>query len=346
MKNFLTQKIPVAYFLFITSFAILSTFLITFSYYHLVEPLQSEALYNVPNKEASPTCDYKIRRLEGYNYIKPLLYVDKNCETGIFKPMKQRIIEIIDKNKKQGRVYSASVYVRDFNEGDFMVINEEEKYKSASLMNVPLLMTYLHLDEDKAGYLDKEIVLEHDYPNKNNRAKKEEKTVVGKKYSLRNLLEYMIVNGDDNATGLLYENVDKKAFYKTFSDVGLAAPKEIGQECTLSAADISLFMRTLYNATYLTIKNSEYATKLLGKNETQRKDALLGLPTSVKLASEQGAIIKKDDFEQHESAIIYLDKCPYIITIMTKGNNPKQLTEVINQISAAVYTKIAKKNIP
>jgi beta-lactamase class A len=49
----------------------------------------------------------------------------------------------------------------------------------------------------------------------------------------------------------------------------------------------------------------------------------------------------------HESAIIYLDNNPYLLTIMTKGNDMKKLPDVINQISALIYQNmnVASKNM-
>ena len=344
IKNFLIRKIPVFYFLFLTGIAVLSTFLITYSYYHLKNLSQPDVVYN-RNLSTAPSCDYNIRRLEGYNYIKPLLYVDKSCESGAFTPVKQIVVDIIDKEQQKGRISSASVYVRDFNQGDFMSINEDEMYKSSSLLDVPLLITYLHLDEDNSGYLNKEVVLNHSYFSTKNKVNTNLNTVIGQKYSLKKLLEYMIVNGDDNAAGLLYENVDKKAFCKTFTDIGLTAPKNISQDCPISATDISLFLRTLYNATYLTINNSEYATRLLSNGEYKNEGKVMGLPTTVRMAREYGVSNDSKDKELHESAIIYVNNCPYIITIMTKGNDLRQLSQVINQISVAVYKQIVGKSI-
>jgi len=343
IKHFLTQKIPVFYFLFLTGIAVLSTFLITLSYYHLTNPVQSDVVFNSTVSDV-PSCDYNIKRLAGYNYIKPLLYVDKSCENGFFIPVKQKIQDIIDVAQQKGKISSASVYVRDFNQGDFMAINVQESYKSGSLLNVPLLMTYLHLDEDNPGYLDREIVLDHSYLGDKIKINVNSNMVVGHKYSLKKLLEYMIVNGDVNATGLLYDKVDKNAFCKTFTDVGITKPAEISQDCPISATDISLFMRTLYNATYLTINNSEYATRLLSNGEYKNESKVMGLPSSVRMAREYGVSNDLKDKELHESAIIYVNNCPYIITIMTKGNDLRQLSQIINQISVSVYREIVDKS--
>ena len=339
MKDFFTLKIPVFYLLFLVSISMFSTFLMTTSYYNLNKSFVQDSYDLSVNRVAS--CDYSIKRLGGYNYIKPLLYVDRSCETGIFVPMKQRILDLIENDKLQGKIADASVFVRDFNKGDFMAINENTPYKAGSLMNVPLLITYLHMDENFDKYLNKELLLEHAYPNKLNTANK---TQVGKKYSLKNLLELMIINQDNNATQLLYENVDRKAFTKTFTDLGLTAPESILENCSLSAYEITLFLRTLYNATYLTINNSEYATKLLSEGEENSLSTTL--QSSVKMAKSNSFIKDSNLIHLHESSIIYLNNYPYIITVMTKGNDAKQLSKVVKQITTTVYTEIVAKKQP
>ncbi len=329
--------------LFLLAVSMGCTFLITFSYLHLRNEYKKEYYADVPAPTFS--CDYNIRRLSGYNYIKPLLYVDKNCESGAFIPMKQQVEYIINAAKISGKLSSASVYARDFNEGDFMAINEDEKYKSSALMNVPLMITYLHMDEDNEGYLDKEVLFSHATAETTSILRKGERIEVGNKYSLKKLLEYMVVNRDEEATRLLYENIDKKAFKKTFTDLGFAAPENLSEASTISAEDFSLFMRTLYNATYLTINNSEYATKLLCSSETLNRTDETGIPSYVKMARDFAVTNDSTEKELHESSIIYVNNFPYNITIMTKGNDSKQLSKVINQISAIVYKGILSKSI-
>ena len=319
------------------------TFLITFSYLHLRNEYKKEYYTDVPSQSFS--CEYNIRRLGGYSYIKPLLYVDKNCESGAFIPMKQQVQNIIESAKASGKLSSASVYARDFNEGDFMAINEDEKFKSGALMNVPLMITYLHLDEDNKGYLDKEILFNHPTTENASIVKKGNRIEVGNKYSLKKLLEYMIVNRDEEATKLLYDNIDKKAFKKTFTDLGFAAPENLSEASTISAEDFSLFMRTLYNATYLTINNSEYATKLLCSSKNLNETDRIGIPSSVKMARDFAVNNDSTEKELHESSIIYVNNFPYNITIMTKGKDNEQLSRVATQISAIVYKGILNKSI-
>ncbi|MFP5042749.1 serine hydrolase [Parasediminibacterium sp. JCM 36343] len=341
MKGILTFKIPLFYLVILTCIASYSTYLITTSYYNLEKSLIAASQL----EETSPasSCDYQIRRLNGYSFIKPLLYADKNCETVAFNPIKQMVLSVIDRYKLSGVLASASVYVRDFNEGDFMSINEDEKYTPGSLMKVPALITYLRMEEDNPGILDKELVFQHVYPTLKKVSLDTGLIVLGKKYTIRQLLKNMIVKGDENATALLNAHIDIKVFQKTFTDMGLLAPEKIDANYPISATDYSLFMRTLYNATYLTINDSEYATELLSKCSYSEIGGDPVLPTASRVAYKFGEEDTAVEKELHESAIVYVNHYPYLITIMTKGNDLKKLSNVVGQISTIVYKQMAAK---
>jgi beta-lactamase class A len=341
MKNIFTFRIPFFYLLILIGITIYSTFLITSSYYNIQKSLLTESLAEA-NFNAG-TCEYQTKRLGGYNYIKPLLYVDKSCETGVFIPVKQEIIAMIEQFKVQGKLTTASVYLRDFNKGDFISINENTTYKLGSLMKVPLLITYLHIDEDNGGTLENELLCTHTNKTLGFEDDTNHLLTVGKKYKIRDLLEFMMINGDYDAANLLIENIDVNLLKKTFTDLGIPAPDKLSMNYTISANDYSLFMRTLYNATYLTINNSEYATELMSK-ASKAEVTEMGLPINARTSHKKGEFISASEKQLHETAIIYVNNYPYLITIMTKGSDINNLKKVISEISALVYKKIVTKS--
>ena len=341
MKNILTTKVSIIYFVFLTSIAVFCTFLITASYFKLHKS-KSSFTAGVEDLKSSNSCNnIQFKRLNGYTLIKPLLFADKSCESGAFSSLKQSVEGIINTYKVAGDLSTASVYVRDFNEGDFMDINSEEKFKLGTLMKIPVLVSYLRDEEDNPGSFEKELQISSNEKLKH--SLHENKMQVGRKYKIKQLLELMMINDDENATQLLYENINLKAFKKTFSDIGIPEPVSCSDSISISAANYSLFMRTLYNATYLTINDSEYAIELLVKsNATQNiyKD----LSTSTRIAHKSSAEETVEGKVQNETSIIYLKDTPYLITIMTKGKDNDKLSKAISKISAAVYNEMAYKS--
>ena len=109
----------------------------------------------------------------------------------------------------------------------------------------------------------------------------------------------------------------------------------------ISAREYTLFMRCLYNATYLTIPNSEYATELLSTCDFTNGFSK-GFPLKTKMAHKFGEARFGDEHELHESGIIYINNKAFVITIMTRGKNFDKLPEIIQQSSAIIYQYISK----
>ena len=159
---------------------------------------------------------------------------------------------------------------------------------------------------------------------------------VGKSYSVRQLLRNMIVNSDNYATYVLNQHLDVVAFKKLFTDLGLPEPDEHSATYPITAKQMSTFFKVLYNAGYLTISNSEYATALLGESEFG--DGLVkGLPQDISVAHKFGEAGNNQIHELHDAGIIYINQSPYFIAVMTKGNDLKKLPEVISGISKIVF---------
>lgn len=310
----------------------------TFAHYHNSEQatLASDEAESKTNSNIASNCSYAVRRLEGLSYIKPLLFIDSQCESEELNPLKQNIISLIDDYKRTGIINSASLYLKSYKQNDWMEINSDEQFLPGSLMKVPELITFLKMNEKNPGTLNKVLTFDHPF-NFDIRPNIVSKSIqLGHHYTIRELLTYMIQYSDNNATALLNSNIDTKIFSNVFTDLGLSAPDWQKRNYPISAKEFSLFMRTLYNASYLNIENSEFATELLSK--CNYKDGIVSsLPASVKIAHKFGEDGNLTEQQLSESAIIYLDNNPYLITIMTRGNDYKKLPTVIKQISSIVY---------
>ena len=286
--------------------------------------------------DGNRNCSYKVQRLNGYDYIKPILFVDNQCESDNLNAVKQNIISMIDNYKNAGVLNSASVYLKEYAGNGWIGINADEKFWPGSLMKVPQLIAFLKMEEANPGLLNK--VLSYDRPYIiDKKVKYESKSIqLGQQYTIRELLRYMITYSDNNATSLLFTNMDLKVFKKVFTDFGMIAPDLGAQNYPMSAKEFTYFMRALYNASYLSNKNSEFATELLGKCNF-KNGIVASLPPHTKIAHKFGEAGDPLEKQLNESAIIYLNDNPYIITIMTKGKDPAKLPEVIKQISTLAY---------
>lgn len=332
MKSLFLKKLSVAYIFAIVVFSIGITFIIT-SYLDKKEN-EKKIAENLNN------CKYDIKRLDGFNFVKPLMFVDDECEGDNLAITKQEITQVIENYKTTQNVSSASVYIKDYYDVSWTSINSDEKFEPGSLFKVPILIAYLKMEEQIPGTLNKELLFKQNFSINKDVAFKSKSIVLGQKYKVSELLKYMISYSDNNATGLLNNNLDLNILIKLFSDLGLKKPDFSAQHYYFTTRQYSLFMRALYNASYLNINNSEFAVKLLSTCEF-KEGILKGLPKDVKIAHKFGESGNTQEIQLHESAIVYLKDKPYLITVMTKGKDNKILSKLIADISTITFKNLS-----
>lgn len=310
--------------------------LITFALTSFLEKAKPEA----ETAQVSSNCNYNVKRIEGYDYIKPLLFVDEDCEADALVGIREKVNAIFEKYEASGDLNSASFYMK--NHEGWTLINGGEKYEPGSLFKVPLLIAALKMNEDRPGFLDRKVLFEHPFPIGRAANIKSKTLTVGKTYSIRELLEYMIQYSDNDATCLLEINMDMRILQKLFADIGLEVPNMSADKFYFTPRDYSSFMRIIYNAGYLTIKDSEYAAELLSKCDF--KDGIVkGIPENIKVAHKFGETGNETEKQLHETGIVYMGNKPYLITIMTKGKDFGKLSQLLADVSAAVYQEMLNK---
>jgi beta-lactamase class A len=330
MPKLLNKQLSLPYIIGITLFTAVITFVVT-SY---IDDKKQNILEG--KLEANNSCNYSITRLNGFKYVKPLMFVDEPCEGSILSSTEQEITTIIENYKKFNGVTAASVYIREYNNNKWIAINDDVKYEPGSLFKVPVLITYLKMNEKNPGLLDKEITFNQHFIVDKKVAFKDKGIEFGKTYKVRELLRYMIQYSDNNATILLNNNIDSNVLIKLFSDLGLEKPQIKASHYYFTVREYSLFMRALYNASYLSIDDSEFAGELLSKCEF-KEGIRLGVPSNISIAHKFGESGNPSEMQLHESAIVYLKDKPYLITIMTKGKDNKTLSKLIGEISSVTY---------
>ncbi|CAN5858061.1 hypothetical protein BH11BAC4_BH11BAC4_24040 [soil metagenome] len=329
----LSKKIPFHIAILMTAAGIIGTFL-------TVSWISKKP--DVPVSDNSILqCNFNSVRLNGYEYIRPLLYAEKNCESENLVSVKSQVESLVNSYKLSGAISEASVYIRRLNQGEWISTGENVKYNPGSLLKIPELITFMKMNERSPGLLDKKI----SYAKALNLPKQviylSKSIEVGKTYSVRELLYYMIAYSDNNATWLLNNIMDATVFKKVFTDLGIDNPDLTQKDIPITAKEFSLFMRVLYNSSYLNIDDSEYCTELLSHSDFN-KGMISGLPKEVKVAHKFGEAGDGVNAHFNESGIIYVNKSPYLLTVMTKGKDYKLLPSVIADISQKVYQGISQ----
>ncbi|MES2703350.1 MAG: serine hydrolase [Bacteroidota bacterium] len=333
------KKIPLYYFLVGILVTAGATFFISKKMLRDEAASAAPTISDVINAQNND-CNYDITRLAGFKYIRPLVSAAQECEAKKLTPLKLKIMDYIDNAQKSGVLINSSVFIRTLTNDDWTCVNPKESFHPASLLKVPQLITYLRMAEKNPKVLDNEYLFTkptEEYPVQYYSAKTLQP---GHTYSIKELFHFMIAYSDNYANVELIKHMDMDMFRKTFTDLNLKAPDMTDQNFTMSTVEYSKFLEVLYNAAYLNMNSSEYASELL--TEAAFKDGIVKqIPTTVKVAHKMGEWGDGATVELHDCGIVYLNSNPYIITVMTRGTDMARLAEVISTISKMAYDTMA-----
>ena len=332
-----TKKIPV-YFIVIA--AVLGSILTLSTNLFGKKPPPEQAVQKEQVAQTGPVlkegCELKIVRMSGFQFVKPLLFSDVECESEKLAPLKTAVQTEIEKEKTEGIITTASVYIRALNSGDWTVVNEKEAYSPGSLIKVATLMTILRKAEVTPGFITQEITVPADNTGIPIQTFNSKTVSPGKSYPIPELLEYLIAYSDNVATGALHNVITPAELMTTFTYLGLGSADLNNPNYKMTVQQYSLFMRALYNCSFLTQWDSDYAMSLLSKGDFA-EGFKKGLPAGVQIAHKFGESLIGATKMLGESGIVYIEENPYLITVMTKGSDVRRQTETLANISKIVY---------
>jgi beta-lactamase class A len=298
---------------------------------------QSKSIGDLSNAKQE-TNDAKIDfvRNQDYKFTKPLIGFDLDKPSKNLTPLNIALQKVVSGFQDSGNLYNASVYLRDLESSEWTMLNEEEKYHPGSLIKVPMLMYYLKKAQSDNTILDHKLMLTKIPGTMPNQTYNAQQVEVGKEYTIRELLKYMAAYSDNNATMLLNNYCNIAEFKTVFSTLGIPVPDVTDTNFVMSVKEYSVFMRSLYNATFLSPQNSDFALSLLA--ESSFTNGLTDkLPKDIVVARKFGESFRSNKRELHESGIIYCNKRPYILVVMTKGANQQNQASFISSVSEVIF---------
>jgi beta-lactamase class A len=242
-----------------------------------------------------------------------------------------------------GEVTRASVYFRDLNAGRWVGAKENEQFRPASLFKLPLLIAYYKSADRDPSVLEAKILLEDSV--KTDPAEITSPLVRGKLYTAAELLDAMIIYSDNDALNALLTRVNGDILNNVFDDLGLKEPEgDSAREYTISPSDYSLFLRVLFNGTYLSRERSEAALALLSK-ATYKKAIVAGVPEDIRVSHKYGehGIYENNELVGYglsDCGIVYAESSPFIACVFTEGKDLTLLQKSIASLSALMYDHI------
>lgn len=285
-------------------------------------------------------CDYRIRRVEGFDLVRPLLYAEPVCEAPRLLTLKVALEKAIETARTQGTITSASVYVRDFNRAEWISVNGTEQYDPGSLLKVPMMITLLKMAEVDPTLFARPCSMT-DLPELPRPSFLPSKQIeLGKYYTIPQLLTYAIEWSDNLASTLLFRQMDFDQFRQMMNNVGLSDVSMGDSNYPLTAPEYAQFLKAIYNSSFLSPHSSDFAMRHLVKCEFD-KGIRAGVPGRVEVAHKFGESGPDELRQFHDAGVVFDDRDPYLIVVMTRGRDIHALPGFVAGISSMVYNGIA-----
>lgn len=343
-KLFLTKSVPLYIILIISALLIGSAWIVKSQF------TPQDTIETYGNKLSEMDNHVKVVRENDSSLIQPILYVEIESKQ-LLSPLKSKINDYLDSKKQAGTYTSASVYLKDVQAGVYININPDSLYDPASLMKVPLLMIYLKQAETNPQLLKKTFVFTQQAQNSTVALIKDKSLVVGKSYTVQELLYHMIVYSDNESFWILYDHFGGDIFKELDKKLTIPANYDIihysktDKHFIANVNSMAYYFMVLYNASFLTKTASKYALDILTKS-TFKEGLAKGIDPNVLIAHKFGERtlsyyvgnkLENLQTEFHEFGIVYLKNRPYLLGVMTRGQQSNVLQTMVSDISKMVY---------
>ncbi|MCF8296096.1 MAG: class A beta-lactamase-related serine hydrolase [Saprospiraceae bacterium] len=289
---------------------------------------------------------------QSYPFLNPLagnkIFRDINmCETS-------KIEEKIKKYVKQNTIkpgVEIAVYFRDLSTNYKFGINEYSKFSPSSLMKVPVMIAALKKAEGKPEALKKIIVFPGSRENEikgmdASTDKLRSLLTPGNGYTVDELIHYMILNSDNEATFLLLDYLTEDYVHQVERDLGYRMDNNVSfYDDIIGVKQYSSFFRVLYNASYLNEEMSNYALEILSDSRFGH-GIRKSIPENIKVAHKYGSNgipISNHELkvnQLHHFGIVYIHPKPFLLGIMTRGDNEKEMERYIKEITEIIYKEV------
>ncbi len=282
---------------------------------------------------------------DSFPLTNPILDCENNFSGEGLVVQSKSINEKVSDLKKEYSLEHISLYFRDMNNGPWIGINEKEEFSPASLLKVPVMIAFLREAEDNPSILNKNVtILDKDFnkfltPN----IVFDHLLEIGKSYTLTEVAKSMIQKSDNTGVIVLLNNIKLSYLKGVFDSIGVPF-KDTSTEVPVRVKDYAGFFRVLYNSSYLNRDMSEMALQMLSEG-MYMNGLRKGVPSEIVIAHKFGERTidgNENNTQLHDCGIIYYPEKPYLLCIMTRGNNFKDQEKVIEELSRFIYNEVDK----
>jgi beta-lactamase class A len=269
-------------------------------------------------------------------------------DKGSYLDLRTELLARIEADVAAGRVREVAIFLRDLVSGPVLGINDLSKFAPASLLKLPLVLTYMNAEEILPGFIDRKVAYSGDLTAPE-QIIPSAVTVGPGEHEIRTLLANTLIYSDNLSYLILSRYLrglrDGEALAEqTFRELGIITTEGATDDVVNVHGYASLF-RQLYNATYLTPDLSELVLSWLARSEFAA-GLSAGVPPGTTVAHKFGERVATDPAtgeslaQFHDCGIVYYPENPYLLCVMTRGTALDPLIEVVRGISERVYREV------
>lgn len=289
---------------------------------------------------SSPVNPAQVRaNLSEYKFINPPLYSDGPSETTQpYLSFKSSLGSYVALAEKSGKASDVSVYFRDLNTGNWTGVNENDLYRPSSMLKVLNMMSALVIAQGEPGFLGTK--LPYEATDHSDQYYKPAHTLSTGDHTVQELINAMIIDSDNDALHSLDTDThlsDTFDFLYSLFRLPVASSTDF-----MSPKSYSALFRVLYNSSLFPWDLSEQVLDLL-THTSFNSGIVAGVPEGTAVAHKfgentavttEGNIVER---ELHDCGIVYYPGHPYLVCIMTKGQDFSSLESAISDVSKMAY---------
>lgn len=260
------------------------------------------------------------------------------------RPFKFKLEKLRERLQKEKKITVMALYFRDLDNGLAFGIDQQTPFLPASLLKLPVMLALLKKHEYDPQLLERRVALRAApagevapvYPPS-------KRLTPGKEYTVDELLTAMIGRSDNDATNTLLGALSVTDYTRVFDDLALRIPNVRDENDPITVREYAAFFRILYNASYLDKDRSQKALEYLAAAEFDHA-LRAGVPKPVVVAHKFGEAGREDAKERqlHDCGIVYHPETPYVLCVMTRGEDTAALAAAIREASRITYEAVNK----
>ena len=242
-----------------------------------------------------------------------------------------------------------AIYVKDLATGKTIGINTDQRFPSASLVKVPIMAVVYQAQKEGLLTLDDTLKLRQSHKVFSRRGLYRARS--GRSYTIRELVDAMIITSDNTATNMLVERLGFGYINQKFVEFGLKDTdlrrgimelkwRKLGIDNYTTAQDMAMLLEKIYTKELVSESSSEEMLSILWRQRINDRIPAR-LPEYCSVAHKTGSL--NDTIS--DVGIVFTPQGDFVLCVLTlDGKTWKTAKRFIGQIASSAFQYCYQKS--